>query len=176
MFTKPARWIFVAVSVLFVATLVLWPAPVSAAQTVTPPTNSCLACHEDLYYLHDMGKWYCITENKDRCVNCHEGDPSTMVKDDSHQGLIVHPQRNNGEKCLECHPQDSQARLAKFASLGGYKTLQETTAYVPPSAEAIAFPESPEVNRFVETGPWVVGGCLAFGLWLVLVLFSPLKP
>jgi hypothetical protein len=176
MLPKLNRWIFVVLAILFVATLVLRPAPASAAQTVTPPTNSCLTCHEDLYYLHDMGKWYCITEHKDRCVNCHEGDATAMNKDESHQGLIIHPQQNNGDKCQQCHPQDSAARLAKFASLGGYKTVQETEPYVPPSTEATAFPESPSINQFAENWPWVVGGCLAFGLWLLLVLFSPLKP
>ena len=177
MYPKLNRWIFVLMAILLVAAPALWPAPASAAQTATPPTNSCLTCHADLYYLHDTGKWYCIAEHKDRCVNCHEGDATVLSKNESHQGLILHPQRNNGEKCLECHPQDSNAHLAKFVSLGGYKALTETKPYIPPVKEVTTIPASSSgTEPFVENWPWAIGGIFAFGLWLALVLFSPLKP
>lgn len=176
MFPKRSLWIFLLLAVLFVAALAVHPAQVSAAQITETVTNSCLTCHEDLYYLHDTGKWYCIAEHKDRCVDCHAGDPATLNKDTSHLGLIAHPQQNNGEKCLECHPQDSQERLVTFAQLGGYKTMPEAKAYTPSIAAKAGFPQVIEVNPLSAKLPWVIGGCLAFGLWLALVLFSPLKP
>ena len=176
MLPNSSRWIFVFLAAMFVAALVALPVPAFAAQIAAPPTNSCLTCHENLYYLHDTGKWYCITEHKDRCANCHAGDATVLDKNKSHQGLILHPQREDGEKCLECHPQDSNAHLEKFASIGGYKALSGTTPYIPPSMEASALPGIPGTNPLVENLPWAVGGVLAFGLWLALVLASPLKP
>ncbi|OIN88554.1 MAG: hypothetical protein AUJ21_10815 [Anaerolineae bacterium CG1_02_58_13] len=176
MLPKSNRWLFVVLAILLVAAWTVRPLKVSAAQAATPPSNSCLSCHEDLYYLHDTGKWYCITEHKDRCVNCHEGDAIVLNKDASHLGLVAHPQKNNGEKCLECHPQDAEARLAKFASLGGYKTITETEPYIPPSVEASVLPIEPVMNRIAKNLPWAAGGVVLFGLWLALVLASPLKP
>jgi nitrate/TMAO reductase-like tetraheme cytochrome c subunit len=174
MFNKPNRWMFVFLVVLFVATLVLWPAPASAAQTIPPSTNSCLTCHEDLYYLHDTGKLYCLTEHTDRCVNCHEGNASVMNKDESHLGLIVHPQDNNGAKCQECHtPQDAQVRLVTFEANGGFADVIKAEAYIP-SAEVE--PGFPEVSPTIVNWKWAAGAFIFFGLWLVLVFFSPLKP
>ena len=176
MLSHSNRWILVFLAFMFVAALAMLPKPASAAQAATPPTNSCLTCHEDLYYLHDIGKWYCITEHKDRCVNCHEGDRTVLNENESHKGLIIHPQRNNGEKCLECHPQDSNSHLAKFASLGGYNALTETKPYIPPVKDVTTSFTLSGTEPFAENWPWAVGGIFGFGLWLVLVLSSPLKP
>ncbi len=176
MFPKLNRWTILFLPILLLAAWTIWPLNVSAAQVAAPPpTNSCLTCHEDLYYLHDTGKWYCITEHKDHCVDCHEGNASVMDKKDSHQGLVAHPQQNNGEKCQECHPGDSQARLTTFASLGGYKTITDTRLYAIHEAEAGAFPIVSETT-LAEKWPWLMGGVVAFGFWLTLVLFSPMKP
>lgn len=176
MLSKSNRWIFVLLATVFVVVLASRVSVASAARPTASPANSCQTCHEDLYYLHDTGKWYCIVEHKDRCANCHEGNVATMAKDESHKGLIVHPQGNNGEKCQQCHPQDKQARLTKFASLGGYKTIRSPVEYVQYSISSTALPSTGEENQFIKNLPWALGGCLAFGLWLVLVLSSPLKP
>ncbi len=177
MFPRRNPWIFLLLAAMFVAALAIHPVQVSAAQTTDEPvSNSCLTCHEDLYYLHDTGKWYCITEHKDRCINCHEGDLTTLNKEESHRGLIAHPQRNNGEKCLECHPQDFQARLTKFDSIGGYKPAAEVAPYTPSETISAGPPTISEPNQALEKLPWAVGGVVFFGLWLMLVLFSPQKP
>jgi hypothetical protein len=174
--TKLNRWIPVFLAALFVAAFALFPAQASAAQAGDPVSNSCLSCHEDLYYLYDTGKWYCITEHRDRCVNCHDGNAATTNKEESHQGLIFHPQRNNGEKCLECHPQDSQTRLTRFASVAGFGEVVESAPRQPVEQVALGAPHTDESNRLVEGLPWAVGGIVAFGLWLALVLLSPTKP
>jgi hypothetical protein len=152
------------------------PAVASAAQTTGVTSNSCLTCHEDLYYLHDMGKHYCITEAKDRCVNCHEGDATVMNKDASHLDLIAYPQKDDGAKCEQCHTQDAQARLATFASLGGFKKVIEAHPYTPSIVVVRAFPDVPEENPFLGKLPWFVGTLVLFGLWLALVFLSPQKP
>jgi hypothetical protein len=171
----PKNWIFALLATLLIAAWIVQPAQGSAQPNETA-SNSCLTCHEDLYYLHDTGKWYCITEHQDRCTNCHEGNPSVLDKDESHLGLIVHPQQNNGEKCLECHPQDTTARLNKFASLGGMKTLNQPAPYEPAQPASLGAPQVTETNKFMESLPWAIGGVVLFVFWLALMLFSPTKP
>jgi hypothetical protein len=178
MFTMNKRWILI-LSVfifLFLLAVLILPRGASAAPSMDPKSNSCFSCHEDLYYLHDLGKYYCITEHKDRCVNCHEGDANVMKKDESHTGLITHPQKDNGAKCQQCHPEDTQARLTTFASLGGYKPVMEAVSYTPSNTIESGFPETTESNTLSENLPVVALGILLFGLWLVLVFVSPQKP
>lgn len=173
---KLKYWTFALLAAMLVAAWFVQPAQGFSAQLDEPVANSCLTCHEDLYYLHDTGKWYCITEHKDRCVNCHAGDASTLDEKASHKGLVAHPQKNNGEKCLGCHSQDSQQRLATFAKLGGYKTIHAAEPYVPAVAVDTAFPVVAETTALAENWPWAAFGVAAFGFWLLLVLISPAKP
>jgi hypothetical protein len=176
MLSKANRWIFVLSAFLFVVLLAILslPVDVSAVQPTNISSNSCLSCHEDLYYLHDTGKYYCITEHKDRCVNCHEGDASVMNKEESHLGLLAHPQKDDGAKCQECHAEDTQAHLATFAAQGGYKAVIESEPYTPSSAAEAGLPETSEPN-LMEKLPWLAGGVVLFGFWLALVLLSPQK-
>jgi hypothetical protein len=177
MSTKTNRWTFALLATLFVFSFAMLSMPDQAsAAPEADPTSSCLTCHEDLYYLHDSGKYYCITEHKDRCVNCHDGNADVMNKDESHLGLIAYPQKDDGAKCQECHAEDAQALLATFASLGGYKPIIEAEPYTPSITAPSGFPDAPEVNLIVENWPWLAGAFVLFGLWLLLVLFSPLKP
>ena len=179
MSTQTNRWIFVLSAFLFVVLLAILSLPVgvSAAQVTGATSNSCFTCHEDLYYLHDTGKYYCITEHKDRCVNCHEGNAAVMNKDESHLGLIAHPQKDDGANCQQCHPEDTQERLATFASLGGFKPVIEVASYYTPSGTVVAgFPETSESNLIIENLPWLGGAFVFFGLWLALVFLSPQKP
>lgn len=169
-------WIVAALTALFVSAWFVFPVQGSAPLPDKPVANSCLTCHEDLYYLHDTGKWYCITEHKDHCTDCHEGDPATLNKDASHLGLVAHPQKNNGEKCQECHPQDSTAHLAKFKSLGGYKDISAAVAYEPAQPVVLGAPEVEETSNVLDHLPWAIGGVIVFAFWLFLVLHSPLKP
>ena len=62
MFTKTNRWMFIlTVSLLVVlAAIFSQPARASAVQSAGVSDNTCLTCHEDLYYLHDAGCWYCM--------------------------------------------------------------------------------------------------------------------
>jgi hypothetical protein len=179
MLNKINRWIFVLAAVLLVALfeVLSLPARVSAAQTTDSAPNSCLTCHEDLYYLYDTGKLYCLTDHSDRCVNCHEGNAVVMNKEESHQGLVIHPQENNGEKCQECHTQqDTQTRLSTFKSEGGFDTVIKAEVYTPPVGVAAGFPDVPETNSFADKLPWLTGAFILFGFWLALFFLSPQKP
>jgi len=177
MFTKNYRKRSVLFTVLSVGIMVLdvFPVQASASQMLLQdPLNnsSCYSCHEDLYYLHDTGKAYCLTVYKDHCVNCHSGNPKVMDKDQSHLGLIAYPQKDDGAKCQECHIQDAQARLATFASLGGYKEVVEVTPYTPNNNVAVSIPEMHEATPTGENLPFILGAFVLFGLWLTLVLRS----
>jgi hypothetical protein len=171
---KVIRWFFALTFVLFVGVLLTLPVQASATQPAGASYNSCLTCHEDLYYLHDTGKLYCLTDHTDRCTNCHEGNPAVMKKEESHLGLIAHPQENNGAKCLKCHAaQDAQTRLATFESKGGFDTVIKAEAYTQSVEPDSGFPE---IAKTMIEWKWAVGASILFGLWLLLVLFSPLRP
>ena len=182
MLIKSTRRIPVVIAILLVITLAFLNSPThaSASQTkfiVAATNSSCFTCHEDLYYLYDLGNNYCITEHKDRCVNCHEGNPTVMNKDDSHLGLIAHPQKDNGAKCVECHKEETAIYLAKFKSLGGYKPVIEAPPYTPSkSIVEDTFPATLVDSSITEKLPFMAGAGLFFGIWLILVFFSPLKP
>lgn len=178
MLSKNSHWFFVVT--IAILALVIWgiaqPAEVHAAQTDFQETdNSCLTCHEDLYQLHDTGCWYCMTDaHKDRCVDCHEGNPTTAKEEAAHLGLLNHPQENNGEKCLECHsPEEKEVMLATFeSSSGGFDTAIKMQPYTPARPAKTDFPSVPEQNPIVENAGLVVVGFVLFGLWLKLVLQS----
>lgn len=180
MSTQFKRWMFVlAATVLALVFLAVAsrPVPVSAAPSTGETANACLTCHEDQYYLHDSGCLYCLTDHADRCVDCHEGDAASMKKETAHAGLLVRPQENNGAKCQECHsPEETQARLAKFASEQGFDVVVKARPYTPSVPLQSGFPDLPQANPLSETWPWLAGAFVLFGVWLALVLFSPMKP
>lgn len=179
MSTKNNRWMFVSTIGLFAAllALVILSTQASAAQAPDPTGNSCLTCHEDLYYLHDTGKWYCITVHADHCAACHGGNADSLKEEQAHLGLIAHPQKDNGAKCQECHsPEETQVRLEKFASLAGLDEVVETGSYVPLAEVSTGAPTVVSPEPFFENWPWLVFAAVLFGLWLALVLFSPTKP
>lgn len=147
------------------------PVQASAVQVSEPVSNSCLTCHEDLYYLHDTGCWYCMSEpHKDRCTDCHAGNPSAVKEEEAHVGLLAHPQENGGAKCLECHtPEDAQMGMAKFESIQGFDTVIKAKSYVPSQPVKTGFPVTTEKNPFTDNLGWLAFGVLMFGVWLALV-------
>jgi len=176
MFTKTNRWMFLLTVSLLVVLAAIFSLPVQAsAQTAGASDNSCLTCHEDLYYLHDSGCSYCMTPaHRDRCVDCHESNPTTMKVELSHLGMLPHPQENGGMKCLECHKQEDLAGvLNTFDANGGFDVVIRAESHAPAVVAESGFPEVAE--PMIEW-KWAVGASILFGLWLLLVLFSPLKP
>lgn len=175
MFSKNFRWIVFlavafAVSAFWALTL---PTEAHAAKQFSVTTdNSCLSCHEKLYYLHDTGCWYCMSEpHKDRCTDCHEGNPSAKKEEDAHLGMLMHPQENDGAKCLECHTaDDAQMRLAKFESIQGFDSVIHAGTYIPSQPVKTGFSDMAEPNSLRENLGWLAFAFLMFGVWLILVL------
>lgn len=177
MLNQKSHWIVVTV-IFFITLTVLgvsMPTEAHAAATVQVSENSCLSCHEDLYYLYDTGCWYCMTDaHKDRCVDCHEGNPAAVKEEDAHFGLVKHPQENDGSKCLECHTaEEKNVMLSTFESAHGkFDTVIEAKAYTPSQRVETGFPAVDEENPFTERAGWLVFGSMMFVFWLVLMLRS----
>jgi hypothetical protein len=178
MSAKNTRLTILLLAFFLIAAFAVLSAPKQAfaAHPTDVDANSCLSCHEDLYYLHDEGCWYCMTDaHKDRCVDCHLGNPAAFKEEDAHFGLIAHPQENDGAQCKQCHAEDFQARIDTFAiESGGFAEVIEPVAYTPAQPAETGFPatEPPGISAKL---PWVAGAVVLFGFWLALVLFSPHK-
>lgn len=180
MLVKPFHWIFAfAVTLLVVVGgMFSQPEQVYAGSQADLVSNTCLTCHEDLYYLHDTGCGYCMTvAHKDRCTDCHEGNSASLKTEAAHLGMIIHPQEQNGAKCLECHTEEeAKTLLQTFDANVGFDTVITAKAYSPERGMTLGFTEIDERNTFLENWKWIVGTSLVFGLWLFLVLVSPTKP
>lgn len=148
--------------------------PTMAKTQTGDKDESCMACHENLYLLHDIGKWYCLCGTRARCTYCHAGTTGALDEDSAHQGLIASPVKDNPRACQSCHPQDYAMRVEKFASLGGIRPEAKTMpAYIPVRAD----PDMSPIQQLVDPQPiqpWhqaglgVVGVCLA-GLAVIFV-------
>jgi len=109
------------------------------AQAALTGASSCLSCHENLYYLHDLGNYYCLTEASARCIDCHAGDPQALQKDPAHAGLVAYPIVNGDiSRCQACHQQDAQAHVETFAELAGFSPNIHVAAPVRPVVQAEA--------------------------------------
>ena len=96
--------------------------PVFAQESPPVPENgSCVNCHEDLYFLHDTGNWFCLRESPMRCVDCHGGNPNVLTQEEAHLNRKAHPVVNEDiSKCQECHPAECMERIEKFNQTAGY--------------------------------------------------------
>jgi hypothetical protein len=148
-------------------------------QASSTETQVCLSCHEDQYFLYDTGKWYCISERTEDCASCHGGNPWSLQEDEAHAGLVSHPTRNDGEICLQCHPQDAPAYIETFDEITGIKLVEVKSTYQPrlASEESIqTFPSNLAEMDEKWASPWViVGAVFAFGIWLSLVTWTRLQ-
>lgn len=96
-------------------------APAVQAQAPTPDFDdgSCVACHENLYYLYDTGKWHCLCDATPSCVHCHGGQPGVLEEDLAHAGMIVNPLQNDAAICQQCHCDDCQEHVDEFLAVAG---------------------------------------------------------
>jgi len=180
MFTHFTRWssfLIVALFAVLIAAGFSQPVQASPAPQVDSLSNSCLTCHENQYYLYDTGSSSCLADYKDRCVNCHGGDASVMKKEDSHAGLVLHPQENDGAKCKDCHTEQvTQAGLIKFEADHGYATVIQAEAYTPIADTVLGAPDVEETNPITENSHWLIVFAALSGVLLALVILSPTKP
>lgn len=112
---------FVAMMMSALILLAIWVVPAQAQFNTAQAESGCTSCHENMYYLHDTGKWFCLHEETPMtCTGCHGGNPTAVTMEAAHANRTAHPIINeNTSKCLECHPTQSSERVAIFAQEAG---------------------------------------------------------
>jgi hypothetical protein len=114
------RIAFVLASLFAIVLSLCMPGPALAEQDTPETPSNCIVCHENLYYLHDTGKYFCVNEASQRCVDCHGGDPTATDKESAHFDRSAHPVVNGDiSKCQECHPSDCEEFVHKFEQVAG---------------------------------------------------------
>jgi hypothetical protein len=101
-------------------------APVYAGSLNQDVDNgTCIHCHEDLYFLHDTGNWFCIRESPMPCVACHGGNPQATTQETAHYDRSAYPVINEDiSKCQECHPEQCDERVGIFREVAGISSVK----------------------------------------------------
>ena len=148
-----------------------------SAQGETPvPQTACTTCHENLYLLHDTGKWYCSCKRRADCTVCHSGQADTFDEDLAHQGLIANPIQDNPAACQSCHGEDYEDYIKRFALIAGVSQPPPSgPTYVPASLdiEARSKPSGALVFVGKSYAAWqLIGMGLVVGLLLGIFVFG----
>ena len=112
--------LIILASLLSLALAFSLPGPAFAQEDNPETPSNCIICHEDLYYQHDTGKYFCVSEASQRCTDCHGGDPTATDKESAHFDRSAHPVVNGDiSKCQECHPGNCEEYVQQFEQLAG---------------------------------------------------------
>ncbi len=136
------------------------------AQQPPEKDTTCIACHQEQYTLYDQGKWYCLYESPVHCTDCHGGQLDTMIKEDAHEGLLTDPLVGNAALCQDCHPNDYQEHVAKFAQIAGvHENHQPYITCTPPAliSQSVDSGTSTRVFRTLPPGIWQLAGIVLLG-------------
>ena len=157
-----SRWFLIAALAGILTLLTMWTVP-AHAQFHTPQVEpKCISCHEDLYFLHDTGKLFCLNEETPmNCVGCHGGDPTAISKEVAHTNRAAHPIINeNVSKCSECHPEQCSERVDIFSREAGISPVIVSQPYKP--AFSISNEQPIPVTGDVQNSRWIpaVAGAL----------------
>lgn len=141
--------------------------------------DNCMSCHENLYFLHDTGNWFCIRESPMGCVDCHGGDPEAITQEMAHSHRAAHPVINEDvSKCQECHPEECNERVELFDQTAGISQVRVAAPYTPAHSTERTANEAAEVAQsdgqpvgfllmFWEVIPLVVIVGLALIIYLI---------
>lgn len=169
------RFTLLAAVILVTLTALSMPSTVRADDPIPTLNNgNCIVCHEDLYFLHDTGNWFCLNESPMTCVDCHGGNPSTLDQDLAHASRAAHPVINDDiSKCQQCHPDECYDRVALFDRSAGISDVLVAVPYTP-SYSMDAAPawetrqDSGNLLPFWEFIPLLLVAGLALGIYLFL--------
>jgi hypothetical protein len=141
-------WSLVGLAVILAIGMAAWYRTALAAPgkpAANAPEANCNTCHDDLYYNYDLGKAYCVERTRDRCVDCHAGDPAALDKKSAHANLNAHPVKNGDDTlCQGCHGQKTSNYVSKFAQIAGFRSLHYAAPAVyrtSPRSSQAALPE-----------------------------------
>ena len=176
MFAK--KMLVLSIGIIVIMTVSLLAVPVQAQARIplqASDGSKCVTCHEDLYYLHDTGKAYCLKDSPMACVNCHGGDPAVLTKEAAHFDLTAHPVINdNDRKCDECHPAEAETRLAKFRQMAGISEVKVAIPYVPAVLPVTVPAEKHQPEKWVP-GLETVSLIIIAGLALVIFFVAKIR-
>jgi hypothetical protein len=152
-------------------------APVQAQSLAQEVDNgTCISCHEDLYFLHDTGNWFCIRESPMACVSCHGGDPTATTQETAHYDRSAHPIINEDiSRCQECHVDEDECCecISKFDQVAGVNEVKldvpVTVAYASDQTPSLPAAEEPEPVKWLlvlEILPLVVIAGLALTIYI----------
>ena len=162
-----SRWFLIAVLAGILILLTMWTIPAHAQFSTIHTEPKCISCHENLYLLHDTGKWFCLNEETPmNCVGCHGGDPAAITKEAAHANRAAHPIINeNVSKCSECHPKQSSDRVGIFAREAGISLVMVSQPFQPsiPVAETQPIP----VTGNAQNSKWIPA---IVGVFFILVV------
>jgi hypothetical protein len=154
-----SRWWFAVAALWGLVLLVATPQPATSQAQANAEEPGCIRCHEDLYYLHDTGKWFCISKSPMQCIGCHGGDPTATTKEAAHQNRTAHPVINGATTtCQQCHIADCNARVAEFDAIAGISlvVLVSTPIGPAPAASNAVTPVSPAAQEATPVWDWPV--------------------
>jgi len=139
------------------------PSMIAQAQESTQDNGNCINCHENLYYLHDTGNWFCLKDSPMRCVDCHGGNPAATTKETAHYDRSAHPVIGEDiSRCETCHI-DCAERLTVLDEKVGISEVKEAT-YIPASDMS-----NPTGNLPAEE-PYPINWALVFDIVPLVIL------
>lgn len=131
--------------------------------------DNCLSCHENLYFLHDTGNWFCLRESPMSCVDCHGGDPAALTEQEAHSERAAHPVLNGDvATCEECHPKECYERVDIFDERAGISQVLVAAPYTP------AYSSKGQSGTNIDTAEQQPNGWIMFWEFLPLVLVTGL--
>jgi hypothetical protein len=146
----------VALGVMLIIATSIW---LASAQPVSAQcgssASSCKNCHEvqgEMPVNNDGTAWHESHAFGDFCYICHAGNSQATDKAEAHTGL-VDPLSDIQASCMQCHPNDLEARAQVYATALGVEIGSGTapTTTGPASATAVPISAEPAVSAPVTT-------------------------
>jgi hypothetical protein len=134
--------------------------------------SSCLACHENLYYLHDTGKWFCLNQPDMHCVYCHGGDDTTLDQAAAHLHRTAHPiVGDDTTTCQACHADSCAEHVQLFDRVAGINDDIRVASPLAPVTTIAKTPPAVVTDSAPSSLPWLLAGLAliaagAGGWWL----------
>jgi hypothetical protein len=146
----------VTVGVMLILSTGIWlaSAPPVSAQCGSS-ASSCKNCHEvqgEMAVNNDGTAWHQSHAFGDFCYICHAGNSQATDKAESHTGLVP-PLSDIQASCMQCHPNDLEARAQVYATTLGVEIGSGTapTTTGPASATVVPISAEPAVSAPVTT-------------------------
>ncbi len=134
--------------------------------------SSCLACHENLYYLYDTGKWFCLNQPDMHCVYCHNGDDTVLDQAAAHLHRTAHPIIGDDmTTCQACHADSCAEHVQLFDRVAGISDDIRVASPFEPVTTIAEAPPAVVTESAPSSLPWLLAGLAliavgAGGLWL----------